>query len=156
MKFFLVAVGRVKDANLRKACADYAARVQRITKFEIIEVRDGGRTDKRAETAREDEARALRKAIPEGTRIVVLTRVGEAETSSQFARRLDEWREQGSDIAFVIGGAHGLADELIDSAHHRLSISAMTLPHELARLVFLEQLYRANTILRGEPYHKGG
>lgn len=156
MKFFLVAVGRLKDENVRRACGAYTTRVRRHMKLEVVEVRDGGRTDKHADTAREDEAKYLRKAIPEGARLVALTRVGEVLTSSQFAERVGEWRERGSDIAFVLGGAHGLAEELLCMAHHRLSLSHLTMPHELARLLFLEQLYRACTILTGEPYHKGG
>ena len=93
---------------------------------------------------------------PDGGVIRPLTRIGKTETSSQFAVRVGEWREQGADVAFVIGGAHGLADDLINQAHYRLSLSHLTLPHEFARLMFLEQLYRACTILKGEPYHKGG
>ena len=146
----------MKDSALRDACNAYASRIRRHGKLEIVEVRDGGQTDKRAAVARRDERQSLLKAIPDGARIVALTRLGKAEASSQFAKRLGDWRDQGLDIAFVIGGAHGLAEDLLNRADFRLSISHMTLPHELARLVLLEQLYRALTIMRGEPYHKGG
>jgi len=153
---YVVAVGRLKDGAIREACKDYIARVQRYVKLEVIEVRDGGRRDIRAALAREDEAKALLKAIPATSQVVALTRVGRAETSSQFAGRLEGWRDRALDAAFVIGGAHGLGEEVLKRANHCLSISSWTLPHELARLTLLEQLYRACTILRGEPYHKGG
>ncbi|MFC1639598.1 23S rRNA (pseudouridine(1915)-N(3))-methyltransferase RlmH [Gemmatimonadota bacterium] len=156
MVFYLVTVGRLKDGAIRDACLDYFTRVQRYVKLELVEVRDGGRRDNRAALAREEEGRALLKAIPASAQVVALTRVGKAETSLQFAGRLREWRDRGLDVAFVIGGAHGLDEELLKRANHRLSLSSWTLPHELARLTLLEQLYRACTILRGEPYHKGG
>ena len=156
MVFYVVAVGRLKDSLIRDSCMKYVARVGHYAKLEIVEVRDGGRPDNRAAAAREDEGESLLKAIPGGARIVALTRTGNAETSSRFARRIGDWRDQGVDVAFVIGGAHGLSEGLLTRADHRLSISQMTLPHELARLMLLEQLYRACTILRGEPYHKGG
>ena len=156
MVLHLVTVGRLKDGAIREACNDYIARVQRYTKLEVVEVRDGGRRDNRAALAREEEAKGILKAIPGTSQVVALTRLGSAETSSQFAGRLEGWRDRGLNVAFVIGGAHGLGDEVLKRANHRLSLSSWTLPHELARLTLLEQLYRACTILRGEPYHKGG
>jgi 23S rRNA (pseudouridine1915-N3)-methyltransferase len=81
--------------------------------------------------------------------------VGRAHTSDQFARLVGRWRDGARDVAFLLGGAHGLPDDLVQDVDAALSLSPMTLPHELARLVLLEQLYRAGTILRGEPYHKG-
>ena len=79
---------------------------------------------------------------------------GVAMTSSKFARFLQDARERARDLAFVIGGAHGLSETLRDRAQTRLALAPWTLPHELARLVLAEQLYRAGTIVRGEPYHK--
>lgn len=156
MSLYIIAVGRIKNNSLREACAAYAKRVSRHVKLEIIEVRDSGHSDKHAAAARDEETKHLMRAVPAGARIVVLTRAGLAESSSQFAKRLGDWRDNGVDVAFVVGGAHGIADELIERAQWRMSISKMTLPHELARLVLLEQIYRACTIWRGEPYHKGG
>lgn len=156
MVLYLVTVGRVKDGAIREACNDYVARVQRYAKLEVVEVRDGGRRDNRAALARESEGKALLKAIPGSSQLVALTRLGTAETSSKFAGRLESWRDRGLDVVFVIGGAHGLDENVLKRANHQLSLSSWTLPHELARLTLLEQLYRACTILRGEPYHKGG
>jgi 23S rRNA (pseudouridine1915-N3)-methyltransferase len=156
MAFYVVAVGRMKDSSVRDACMDYAARIGRHLKLEIVEVKDSGRPDKQAAAAREDEGRSLLKAIPRGALIVALTRAGHGEPSSSFAKRIGAWRDQSADVAFVVGGAHGLAEKILSRADVKLSVSQMTLPHELARLMLLEQLYRACTILRGEPYHKGG
>ena len=83
------------------------------------------------------------------------SRSGVTLSSTDVANALRDWQLEGKDVAFVIGGAHGLADTLLANAVLTVSLSAMTLPHELARLVLLEQIYRACTILRGEPYHKG-
>jgi 23S rRNA (pseudouridine1915-N3)-methyltransferase len=155
MSLFVIAVGRVKDNHLREACLGYAVRVRKHTKLEIIEVKDSGRPERLSDLAREEEGRLLLRAIPAGARVFALTRTGVGETSSRLAKRLGTFRDQGVDVAFLLGGAYGLADEVIERAYHRMSISQMTLPHELARVVLLEQLYRVCTIWRGEPYHKG-
>jgi 23S rRNA (pseudouridine1915-N3)-methyltransferase len=98
----------------------------------------------------------LLRAVPSDALLVALTRDGQEMTSVDFARHLEEWQRRNRDVAFVIGGAHGLDAAVLDAADQRLSLSPMTLPHEIARLTLLEQLYRACTIIRGEPYHKGG
>jgi 23S rRNA (pseudouridine1915-N3)-methyltransferase len=151
----VVAVGRVRDAALREACNAYAARIGHYQRFELREVREAGRKERDGAAARRLEGRALLGAVPQGGHIVALSRGGEAKTSEELAGLVERWREQARDVAFVVGGAHGLDQVVLDRAHQRLALSDMTLPHELARLVLLEQLYRAMTILRGEPYHKG-
>jgi 23S rRNA (pseudouridine1915-N3)-methyltransferase len=88
--------------------------------------------------------------------VFCLSRTGTTNTSHEFAERVRQWREDSRDVTLVIGGAFGLDPDLIASGEGTLSLSAMTLPHELARAILLEQLYRADTILHGEPYHKGG
>lgn len=152
----VVAVGRMRDHFLREACREYAKRVRRYFKLEISEVRQGGRSKRRGGDTLAEEGSALLSATPSKCLIVALTRVGHAESSKRFAKRLEAWRDSGSDVAFLIGGAHGLSDTVLNRADLQLSLSKMTLPHELARLNLLEQLYRACTIMRGEPYHKGG
>ena len=155
MVLHIIAVGRAKDAALRQACTDYQKRICNYVRLQVKEVKDGGGSDRMADRARQIEGEALAKALPQGAHIVALTREGKPASSREFARKLEHQRDRGRDIAFVIGGAHGLHGEITASAHERLSLSAMTLPHELARLVLLEQVYRACTIMRGEPYHKG-
>jgi 23S rRNA (pseudouridine1915-N3)-methyltransferase len=151
----VLAVGRVKDAALSEACDAYASRIRHHQRLEIREVREAGRRERDAAGARRLEGEALLDAVPSGSHVVALTRGGEARSSEELADLLERWREQARDVAFLVGGAHGLDPALLDRAHQRLTLSSMTLPHELARLVLLEQLYRAMTILRGEPYHKG-
>jgi 23S rRNA (pseudouridine1915-N3)-methyltransferase len=121
----------------------------------VREVADAGRAGTTPAVARRIEADRLRAACPAGAFLVALTRTGRVRTSEQFAEQVGRWRESPREVAVLIGGAWGLADALIAEADTTLSLSTMTLPHELARLVLLEQLYRAGTILRGEPYHKG-
>lgn len=154
MRVHLVAVGGLRNAALRDACDEYAKRIRRYNKLEVREVRDAGRRAADAHAARRLEGQALTKALPPDTRIVGLARSGRPLESRAFAQHLARWQNEGRDVAFLIGGAWGLDDEILAQADLRLSLSAMTLPHELARLVLLEQVYRALTILRGEPYHK--
>ena len=156
MAVYVVAVGRMKSAALREACLGYQQRSRRYMKFEVREVRDGSKRDSQAHHARRVEGESLLRATPRDAMLIALTREGQAMTSAQFAGRLQEWQRGNRDIAFVIGGAHGLDAAVLDAADEKLSLSSMTLPHELARLTLLEQLYRACTIIRGEPYHKGG
>ena len=154
MVLYIAAVGRVKNVALRQACEDYETRARRYVKLEVREVRDAGYSDRDAAAARRKEAEALLRAIPRGARVVALTRTGRSLSSVELADNLNQWQRDDLDVAFVVGGAHGLDAAVLDVAHSRMSLSAMTLPHELARLTLLEQLYRACTILRGEPYHK--
>lgn len=151
----VVAVGRVRDAALRAACDEYARRVRRYVRLDIHEVQEAGRRAPDASAAQRLEAERLRAAMPAGAQCIALTRAGTLLTGSRaLAERVDEWRVAARDVAVLIGGAYGIAPDLLASCE-RLSLSHLTLPHELARLVWLEQLYRAGTILRGEPYHKG-
>ena len=155
MIFHIVAVGRVRDPNLRAMCEDYATRANRYSKLRIREVPDGARRSKEPETILREEAAALLKAVPANARLVALGRGGDRCGSRRFASRLSEWRESGRDLVFLIGGAYGLDTTLRERCEVELSLSDMTFPHEVARLMLLEQIYRGNTILKGEPYHKG-
>lgn len=155
MRIRVHAVGRVRDAALRLACEQYADRLRRYRQFDVREVKDAGRPDAEADEARRIEANAILKGIDTADRVVALTRTGRSLTSSELAEHLDRWQSEARDVGFVIGGAHGLGEVVRQRADLELSMSAFTLPHELARLVLLEQVYRALTILRGEPYHKG-
>ena len=155
MMFHIVAVGRVRDPNLRAMCEDYATRVSRYSKLRIREVPDGGRKSKEPVTVLREEGAALLKAVPANARMVALGRRGDRCDSRRFASRLNEWRESGRDLVFLIGGAYGLDAAVREKCEVELSLSHMTFPHEVARLMLLEQIYRGNTILKGEPYHKG-
>jgi len=140
MRYRLVAVGRMKNPALRAVCDEYIDRLRHYTKVEEREVKE--------------EARVL-GAVPEGTRLVALTRRGEEWTSEQLAEWIGRWEMEGRDVTLAVGGSETLPDEVLRKAERLWSLSRLTLPHELARVVVYEQLYRAHTIRRGEPYHRG-
>jgi 23S rRNA (pseudouridine1915-N3)-methyltransferase len=102
----------------------------------------------------EREAEALLRGLPDGATLVALDREGQAWTSEELAARVDRWRGAARPVAFMIGGSDGLAPALVARAGERWSLGPLTLPHELARVVVYEQLYRAFTILEGHPYHR--
>jgi 23S rRNA (pseudouridine1915-N3)-methyltransferase len=156
MRLRVFAVGRLKEPSIRDACESYSQRIQRYLSFEVREVREAGHSDRDAARALQVEATALLRAVPSGHQVVALTRAGAALNSEELAALVATWQTGQRDVAIIVGGARGLDRSVLDAADACLSLSPMTLPHELARLVLFEQLYRACTILRGEPYHKGG
>jgi 23S rRNA (pseudouridine1915-N3)-methyltransferase len=121
---------------------------------EEAEVREASRAPT-VEAQHEEEAERLRARLPGGSTVVALAREGSSWTSEELARRIDGWRVAARPLTFVLGGSHGLSQAFLAKASVRWSLGPLTLPHELARVVVVEQLYRAYTILRGEPYHKG-
>jgi 23S rRNA (pseudouridine1915-N3)-methyltransferase len=133
---------------------DYLGRLRRFGPVEEREVREAGRAGNPVAQRREEGVR-LREAVPRGSRLIALDSGGRAWTSDALAARVESWRGAGPDTAFLIGGAEGLDPALRDEAAERWSLGPLTLPHELARVVVVEQLYRAATILAGQPYHKG-
>jgi 23S rRNA (pseudouridine1915-N3)-methyltransferase len=149
----ILAVGRLRP-YYREACDDYLRRLGRHLKIREIEVREASRAPTAA-AQRDEEAGRLRDRLPAGAGTVALARGGSGWSSAELARRMERWRVDARPVAFLIGGSRGLAPELLERAEHRWSLGPLTLPHELARVVVVEQLYRAMTILRGEPYHQG-
>jgi 23S rRNA (pseudouridine1915-N3)-methyltransferase len=149
----LIAVGRLRS-SYRQAADDYLKRLQRFWPTEEREVREAIQATDTLK--RRDEGRRLLDAIPADAVVVALTRRGSGWSSEEVARRLGRWRDGrgGRDLAFLIGGSLGLSDEVLAAADASWSLGPLTLPHELARVVVLEQLYRAATILQGHPYHK--
>jgi len=155
MRVIVAAVGRPKDGALAAAIQEYEGRAARYWPLDVVEVREerggGGMTPAHV---MEREGERLRERVPAGAVLVVCDAEGRSMTSPQLAQWIQQQRERAQSVAFVIGGAHGIAPALRTEAALRLSLSAMTFPHELARLMLAEQLYRAGTIVRGEPYHK--
>ena len=154
MRVIVAVVGKPKDPSLAGAIAEFEKRAARYWPLEVIEVREESGRGASPEIVKKREGERLRERIGETARAVVCDPGGKSLDSARFAGWMQGERESGRDFAFVIGGAHGLSDELRDGARMRLSLAPWTLPHELARLVLAEQLYRAGTIIRGEPYHK--
>ena len=138
MRLVVVAVGKLKERAFRDLGDDYLGRIRRYARCDELEVRDGA---------------ALEKAVPADALSVALEVRGDALTSEALAKRLEQWGSRGKGVvAFLIGGADGIPEATSKRADVRLSLSSLTLPHRLARVVLYEQLYRAFSILRGEPY----
>jgi len=155
-RFVVLSVGRLRGRGLKEAVADYESRLGHYVRFESIEVEAAGLSDTRAAEARDREARGLIKRVPADLEVIALTRDGKAWSTRQLAQYMGDLLDYGrAGATFVIGGAHGLGSSILETAGRKLRLSSMTLPHEVARLVLTEQLYRAGTILRAEPYHKG-
>jgi 23S rRNA (pseudouridine1915-N3)-methyltransferase len=155
MKITAIVVGRAK-APLKDAIAEYETRAGRYWKFNVIEVASGGGGKAPAKRAIEAEEALILSRLPERSRMVALTRTGRGMSSADLAGYLgDQALHSTPEVCFVIGGAFGLGPRILNRAQEQWSLSKATLPHELARLVLAEQLYRAGTILKNEPYHKG-
>lgn len=154
MRIVVAAVGKPRGAEVAAAIHEYETRAARYWPLEVREVREEPARSAAVETVREREGERLKAAVPTGARIVACDPTGTGMTSEAFSAWLQEEREAARDVAFLIGGAYGLAADLRASSSRRLLLAPWTLPHELARLVLAEQLYRAGTIVRGEPYHK--
>ncbi|HWA41364.1 MAG TPA: 23S rRNA (pseudouridine(1915)-N(3))-methyltransferase RlmH [Gemmatimonadales bacterium] len=153
MQLVLVAVGALRP-GFREMCDEYLRRLGRYARTTEQEVKEAGRVPE-GPARRAEEARRLREAIPAGAHVVACAREGTAWSSQELARQLDRWQLAARPVAIVIGGSTGLDPDFIAAAPQRWSLGPLTLPHELARVVIAEQLYRAFTILQGEPYHKG-
>jgi 23S rRNA (pseudouridine1915-N3)-methyltransferase len=139
LKIVVLAVGKLRDRNIAALCDDYLSRARRHLTVDVVEVEDDT---------------ALQRKWPAQGETIALDVGGESWTTERLAGHLgDRMLHGGRAITFVIGGADGLPPALVARATSRLSLSAMTLPHRIARLVLLEQVYRALTIIRGEPYH---
>ena len=156
MKLVLLTVGKPKGPAA-DAIAEYEKRAARYWPFEAAEVKEEPfRKPGDAARVRDEEGKRLLARVPAGAEIVALHETGRQWTSIQLSEWLTELGVRASPgAAFLVGGAYGLSDEVLARATVKLSLGTMTLPHEIARLVLAEQLYRAGTIARGEPYHKG-
>jgi 23S rRNA (pseudouridine1915-N3)-methyltransferase len=138
LKFVILAAGKLKEREVRAIADDYLGRIRRYAKCDEIEVKT---------------ADDLAAAVPKDALLVAMEVDGDAVTSTELSKRVERWTSTGKGVvAFLIGGAEGIPKELSRRAVARLSLSKLTLPHRLARVLLLEQLYRSLSILRGEPY----
>jgi 23S rRNA (pseudouridine1915-N3)-methyltransferase len=154
MRLVVAVVGKARNAALGDAIRDYETRAARYWPLDVHEVREERATGIPLDKVKEREAVRLSEKVPERAQTVACELGGKSLTSEQFAELLQSAREQDRDLAFLIGGAFGLSPSVAKKSTMRLSLAPWTLPHEIARLVLVEQIYRAGTIVRGEPYHK--
>ena len=150
----MAAVGKPRDRSLATAIHDYEQRAARYWPLSVAEVRAEPANGVPPTRVRQRESERLLGVIPPSAFVVACDAGGQAKSSEVFSRWLQRERERAHDVAFIIGGAFGFADSVRERAQLTLALAPWTLPHEIARLVLAEQLYRAGTIVRGEPYHK--
>ena len=154
MKLRLILVGRSERGHVADGLSHYVDRIKRMEGLEMVVLTDAGRGES-AWQQRTESDRIL-AALRPGEKVVVLDERGTLLTSPAFAQRIGTWRDHGvRDIAFVIGGAYGMTEEVRERADLVLSLSPMVFPHQLVRVLFAEQLYRALSILKGTGYHHG-
>ena len=159
MKITLVTVGKIKEKYLEAAIAEYSKRLSRYCKLEIVQVADEKTPDNASELMekqiKEKEGERILSHIKDGAYVVALAIDGKQLSSKELADLVDGLGVRGeSHIQFVIGGSLGLADSVLKRADYKLSFSRMTFPHQLMRVILLEQIYRSYRIISGEPYHK--
>ena len=148
----IIAVGSVKEKYLQDAITEYIKRIKKYTNLDIIEVKDEGIVEK--EKALNIEAEKIKKHINEKEYLITLEIEGKEYTSLEFANKLENIFIENSNITFIIGGSHGLHENVKEKANLHLSFSKMTFPHQLFRLLLLEQIYRSYKINNNESYHK--
>ncbi|HZK79099.1 MAG TPA: 23S rRNA (pseudouridine(1915)-N(3))-methyltransferase RlmH [Gemmatimonadaceae bacterium] len=153
MRLTVAAVGKPRNAAIAAAIHDYETRAARYWPLDVHEVREERASGTNSQIVRDREGERLAERVG-SARLVACDSSGKSYSSEQFAKWLQAEREKDRDTAFVIGGAFGLSESILGRAAMKISLAPWTLPHELARLVLAEQLYRAGSIIRGEPYHK--
>lgn len=159
MKITVLAVGKLKEKYWKQAIAEYQKRLGAYTKIEVIEVPDEkapeNMSDKEVEQVKQKEGQRLLAKIKPQSTVITLEIKGNMLTSEGLAKNLQQRMVQGqSDFTFVIGGSNGLHQDVLDRSNYALSFSKMTFPHQMMRVILLEQVYRAFKIMRGETYHK--
>ena len=159
MKITLITVGKIKEKYLKDAIAEYSKRLSRYCKLEIVEVADEKTPDNASATVedaiRDKEGERIRKYVKEDAYVITLEIAGKMLTSEEMAEKIEKLGVQGtSHIIFIIGGSIGLGKEILKRSDYALSFSKMTFPHQLMRVILLEQIYRSYRIINHEPYHK--
>ena len=155
MRIRLIAVGTRMPAWVEQGVAEYQPRLPREWRFELVEIPVAAR-GKNADIARlkQAEGEKMLKAVPAGAQVIALDERGESLATVDWAKAVQGWQREGRDVALLIGGPDGLAPECLARAERRWSLSKLTLPHGLVRVMVLEQLYRAWSLAAGHPYHR--
>ena len=155
MKLLILAVGNKMPSWITEGFNEYAKRMPREAKIELIEIKPEPRTSgKTAAQIMEAEAQRIQAALPKDALRIALDERGKHWTTRQLTEQLKDWLGGGRDVAFIIGGADGLHESVRGSAHQLLALSAMVLPHGMVRVLLAEQLYRAHSLLHNHPYHR--
>ncbi len=159
MKITVITVGKIKEKYLKDAIAEYSKRLSKYCKLEIIEVADEKTPDNASEVVedsiRSKEAERILKYVKDDAYVITLEIGGKQLSSEELADKIDKLGIQGtSHIIFIIGGSIGLGKEVLNKSNYALSFSKMTFPHQLMRVILLEQVYRSYRIISNEPYHK--
>lgn len=159
MKITVITVGKIKEKYLKDAIAEYSKRLTKYCKLDIVEVADEKTPDQASEVVeeaiRDKEAERIMKHIKDDMYVITLEINGKMLTSEELSTKIEKLGIQGkSDVAFVIGGSIGLGKSVLKRSDYALSFSKMTFPHQLMRVILLEQIYRSYRIMKGEPYHK--
>lgn len=159
MNITLITVGKIKEKYMVEGIKEYSKRISRYASLKIIEVADerapDNLTDKEMEIIKNKEGERILSKLPSNAYIISLVIEGKGLDSNELARHMEDLMIDGlSNVVFIIGGSLGLSDEIIKESNLKLSFSRMTFPHQLMRLILLEQIYRGFKIIRGEPYHK--
>ena len=157
-KINFVVVGKIKESFYREAVAEYVKRLGAFAKVELCELKEARLPDNPSQShidaALEDEAQRICAAIPPRSHVVALAVEGKQMSSEDFAAHIENVSQSASTVCFIIGSSHGLADRVKNMANYKLSLSKMTFPHQLFRVMLLEQVYRAFNIIKGTKYHK--
>lgn len=159
MKITIITVGKIKEKYLRDAIAEYSKRLSKYCKMEIIEVADEktpeNASESMNETIKSREAERILKYLKDDAYVMTLEIQGKQITSEELAEKIEKLGIQGtSHLIFVIGGSLGLGKKVLERSDYALSFSKMTFPHQLMRVILLEQIYRSYRIIKKEPYHK--
>ena len=159
MDITIIAVGKLKEKYLKNGITEYLKRMKNYANVKIVEVNDEPASqtlsEAEIEQVKEAEGQRIIEKIPDRSQVIALDLKGKQLTSENFAEKIDETMIYGtSQIAFIIGGSHGLSKEVLQKTDLKISFGKMTYPHQLMRLILVEQIYRAFKIMRHEPYHK--
>ena len=159
MKITVLTVGKIKEKFFRDAIDEYSKRLSRYCKLEILQVADektpDGASEALEQQIKEKEGERILSNIKDGSFVIALAIEGKMPDSVELAEKIEKWGISGiSQLVFVIGGTLGLSDAVLARADYKLSFSRMTFPHQLMRVILLEQIYRSYRIIQGEPYHK--
>jgi len=155
MKIYFLAIGQRMPGWVEQGYKEYASRLSSTVQVELKEIPAAKRVRNSViEKIKLDEGKRLLAAVPPGAKIIVLDEHGKSQTTKQLASRLDEWIQMSQDMAILIGGADGLSDECLQKADMKWSLSDFTFPHPLVRIILVEQIYRAWSLLNNHPYHR--